>query len=95
MTAVIKEGMVPKSTNLLLGGKSFNAASYTLLTIMVAQVTGLKLGDFMHMFGRAHIHHNHFGQAKLRRERQPKPRPFLRINLDATDIFGFKAPIAV
>ncbi len=78
---------------------------------MVAQVTGLKLGDFVHTLGDAHLYHNHFEQAKLQLTRTPKPLPFMRINAEVKDIFGFnfedfeligyeadasiKAPIAV
>lgn len=61
-------------------GKPFNVASDAPLTMMVAQVTGLKPGDFVHTLGDTHIYHNHFEQAKLQLTRRPKPLPFMRIN---------------
>ena len=92
-------------------GKPFNIASYALLTMMVAQVTGLKYGEFVHTLGDTHLYHNHFDQAKLQLARQPKPLPRMLIKRDVKDIFGFvyedfelvgydadaniKAPIAV
>lgn len=71
-------------------GKPFNIASYALLTMMVAQVTGLKLGDFVHTLGDAHIYSDHFEQARLQMTREPKPLPTLRINADVKDIFSFR-----
>lgn len=67
----------------------FNIASYALLTMMIAQVTRLKLNDFVHTLGDTHIYHNHFEQAKLQLTRKPKPLPFMRINPEVKDIFGF------
>ncbi|KAA0700296.1 thymidylate synthase [Neorhizobium sp. P12A] len=71
-------------------GIPFNIASYALLTMMVAQVTGLKLGDFVHTLGDAHIYKNHFEQAKLQLSRTPKALPTMRINPAVRDIFSFK-----
>ena len=71
-------------------GKPFNIASYALLTLMVAQVTGLKPGDFVHTLGDAHIYANHFEQAKLQMTRTPKALPTLRLNPDVRDLFAFK-----
>jgi thymidylate synthase len=70
-------------------GVPFNIASYALLTMMVAQVVGLKPGDFVHTLGDAHIYSNHFEQAKLQLLRTPKTLPVMRINPDVKDIFGF------
>jgi thymidylate synthase len=70
-------------------GKPFNIASYALLTMMVAQVTGLKPGDFVHTLGDAHIYKNHFDQAQLQLSREPRALPVMRINPDVTDLFAF------
>lgn len=70
-------------------GKPFNIASYALLTIMVAQVVGLKPGEFVHTFGDAHIYANHMEQARLQMARDPKPLPAMKINPEVKDIFGF------
>jgi len=78
-----------RSADIFLG-VPFNIASYALLTMMVAQVTGLKLGDFVHTLGDAHIYSDHFEQARLQMTREPKPLPTLRINLDVKDIFSFR-----
>ncbi|MBB6506912.1 thymidylate synthase [Rhizobium soli] len=78
-----------RSADIFLG-VPFNIASYALLTIMVAQVTGLKLGDFVHTLGDAHIYSDHFEQAQLQMTREPKPLPTLRINPDVKDIFSFR-----
>jgi thymidylate synthase len=71
-------------------GVPFNIASYALLTLMVAQVTGLAPGDFIHTLGDAHLYLNHLDQARLQLARSPRPLPAMRINPAVTDIFGFR-----
>jgi thymidylate synthase len=78
-----------RSADIFLG-VPFNIASYALFTMMVAQVTGLKLGEFVHTFGDAHIYSNHVEQAKLQMTREPKALPVMKINPDVKDIFSFK-----
>ena len=70
-------------------GVPFNIASYALLTIMVAQVTDLQPGDFVHTFGDAHLYANHIEQADIQLSRQPRTLPTMTLNADITDIFGF------
>jgi thymidylate synthase len=92
-------------------GVPFNIASYALLTMMVAQVTDLELGEFIHTFGDAHLYENHLEQARLQLEREPRSLPTMRIDPSVKSIFDFdyehfelenydphpaiKAPIAV
>jgi thymidylate synthase len=71
-------------------GVPFNIASYALLTLMVAQVTGLKPGVFVHSFGDTHLYLNHLEQARLQLTRNPRPLPTLRLNPAVNDLFAFR-----
>ena len=78
-----------RSADIFLG-VPFNIASYSLLTMMIARVTGLKPGEFIHTLGDAHLYRNHFEQAREQLTRTPKTLPHMRINPDVTDIFSFR-----
>ncbi len=71
-------------------GVPFNIASYSLLTMMVAQVTGLKPGDFVHTLGNAHIYNNHFEQVRIQLGREPLPLPKMELNPEVKNIFDFR-----
>ena len=78
-----------RSADLFLG-VPFNIASYSLLTMMIAQICGLEVGDFIHTTGDTHLYLNHLEQAKLQLSREPFPLPTMEINQEIDNIFKFK-----
>ena len=78
-----------RSADIFLG-VPFNIASYSLLMMMIAQVTGLQPGEFVHTMGDAHLYSDHLEQARLQLTREPRPRPVMTLNPEVTDLFKFK-----
>ena len=71
-------------------GVPFNIASYALLTLMLAQVCGLKPGELIHTLGDAHLYENHLAQARLQLSRTPRPLPTMQLNPQVRDLFAFR-----
>ena len=78
-----------RSADIFLG-VPFNIASYALLTMMMAQATGLKPGEFIHTLGDAHLYANHLEQARTQLQREPRALPVMKINPDVNDVFAFR-----
>lgn len=78
-----------RSADIFLG-VPFNIASYALLTLMLAQVCGYRPGDFVHTLGDAHLYSNHFEQARLQLQRDPRPQPTMWLNPEVSDLFAFR-----
>jgi thymidylate synthase len=78
-----------RSADIFLG-VPFNIASYALLTMMMAQASGLKPGEFIHTLGDAHLYSNHLEQARIQLQREPRTLPVMKINPDVDDIFSFR-----
>ena len=78
-----------RSADIFLG-VPYNIASYALLTMMIAQVTGLKAGDFVHTLGDAHLYSNHLEQTRIQLQREPRSLPVMKINPDVDELFAFR-----